>query len=180
LYVNFFLPSFKLQSKRRDGAMVTKRYDKPTTPYERLLASDKVSDEGKQQLRQMFSSLDPVSLLSRIRDAQRSLRQLEFGASGGAPAGADAQLDRFVKTLGIVWKEGEVRPTHRKPITGPRALADSRRSARKRLAAYRAVAQRATGCHGQGPVSVIATGFRRSISGRPVAYATAPRESVTN
>ena len=28
LYVNFFLPSFKLMSKSRDGAKVSKKYDK--------------------------------------------------------------------------------------------------------------------------------------------------------
>ena len=32
LYVNFFLPSFKLMSKSRDGAKVSKKYDKPATP----------------------------------------------------------------------------------------------------------------------------------------------------
>ena len=44
LYVNFFQPSFKLKSKVRDGAKVTKKYHVPATPYERLLASDRVTD----------------------------------------------------------------------------------------------------------------------------------------
>src|SRR5512133_1240372 len=34
LYVNFFQPSFKLKSKVRDGAKVTKKYHVPATPYE--------------------------------------------------------------------------------------------------------------------------------------------------
>jgi hypothetical protein len=51
LYVNFFLPSFKLQSKIRKGARLSRKYDKPATPYERLLASDKITDEQKDQLR---------------------------------------------------------------------------------------------------------------------------------
>ena len=38
LYVNFFQPSFKLASKRRDGARVSKRYHAPATPSHRLLA----------------------------------------------------------------------------------------------------------------------------------------------
>ena len=37
LFVNFFQPSFKLASKHRDGAKVTKRYHAPQTPSERLL-----------------------------------------------------------------------------------------------------------------------------------------------
>jgi hypothetical protein len=32
LYVNFFLPSFKLKEKRREGAKVIKRYRDPATP----------------------------------------------------------------------------------------------------------------------------------------------------
>ena len=39
LYVNFFQPSFKLASKRRDGARVSKRYHAPATPRQRLLAA---------------------------------------------------------------------------------------------------------------------------------------------
>ena len=37
LYVNFFQPSFKLASKRRDGARVSQRYHAPATPSRRLL-----------------------------------------------------------------------------------------------------------------------------------------------
>jgi hypothetical protein len=33
LYVNFFLPSFKLQNKIRKGARLSRQYDKPQTPY---------------------------------------------------------------------------------------------------------------------------------------------------
>jgi hypothetical protein len=79
LYVNFFQPSFKLESKSRDEAKVTKKYHTPATPYERLLASDRVTDKSKGQRRQVFSTLDPVQLLSQIREAQRKLVQLEVG-----------------------------------------------------------------------------------------------------
>src|SRR5713226_4757110 len=68
LYVNFFQPSFKLKSKVREGAKVRKKYHYPATPYERLLASDRITDECKDQLRQVFKSLDPVELLNRIRE----------------------------------------------------------------------------------------------------------------
>src|ERR1035438_3383082 len=71
LYVNFFLPSFKLISKSRDGAKVSKKYDTPATPYERMLANDRVTDEQKKQLRETFAGLDPILLLNRIR-ASRS------------------------------------------------------------------------------------------------------------
>ncbi|MGH9591585.1 MAG: transposase, partial [Bryobacteraceae bacterium] len=67
-YVNFFQPSFKLKSKTRDGAKVMKQYHPPATPHERLLADERVADECKALLRQTFSTLDPVNLLSQIRE----------------------------------------------------------------------------------------------------------------
>ena len=38
LQMNFFRPVRKLVSKERQGARVTKRYDAPMTPFQRLLA----------------------------------------------------------------------------------------------------------------------------------------------
>jgi hypothetical protein len=73
LYVNYFQASFKLKSKTREGAKVKKQYYAPATPADRLRASDKVSAEGKQQIREVFDGLDPVDLLRQIREAQRRL-----------------------------------------------------------------------------------------------------------
>ena len=42
LYVNFFQPSFKLKSKTRQGSKVVKKYHPPATPYEQLLADERV------------------------------------------------------------------------------------------------------------------------------------------
>src|SRR6202167_26359 len=52
LFVNFFQPSFKLASKQRDGARVSKRYHPPLTPYERLLHSDSITTAAKITLRE--------------------------------------------------------------------------------------------------------------------------------
>jgi hypothetical protein len=38
LLTNHFAPQQKLVSKERNGAKTTKKYDKPATPYERVLA----------------------------------------------------------------------------------------------------------------------------------------------
>src|SRR4051794_254395 len=59
LFVNFFQPSFKLAEKSRDGAKVSKRYHRPATPYHRLMADPRVSEEVKCQLRIKHDSLDP-------------------------------------------------------------------------------------------------------------------------
>ncbi len=50
LFVNFFQPSFKLASKKRDGARVTKRYYPPATPYQRLLADPRTSEMVRARL----------------------------------------------------------------------------------------------------------------------------------
>jgi hypothetical protein len=120
LYVNFFQPSFKLKSKTRQGAKVSKKYETPATPYERLLASNRVTNECKENLRQIFSALDPVDLLSQIRQAQRRLAQLEVGSSGEKSVDTSQELSRFLESLSTAWREGEVRPTHRRQSSVPR------------------------------------------------------------
>ena len=59
LYVIHFQPSFKLVEKTRCGAKVTKRYDKPATPCDRLLGHDAVSVKIKEALREQRAKLDP-------------------------------------------------------------------------------------------------------------------------
>jgi hypothetical protein len=120
LYVNFFLPSFKLQAKERNGARVTRKYDKPATPYERLLGNPRVTDNHKQQLRQTFGTLDPILLMSGIREAQCKIADLETGVSSVPPTDADQKLQQFVRNLGTAWKSGEIRATHRKQAKEPR------------------------------------------------------------
>ena len=114
LFVNFFQPSFKLLSKIREGAKVIKKYHPPATPCERLLDREDVSDECKEQLRQTLAALDPVRLLSEIREAQRVLAQLEVGVVNADTAQSTPELSGFVASLSTVWRDGEVRPTHRK------------------------------------------------------------------
>ena len=120
LYVNFFLPCFKLKSKTRVGAKVSKKYEPPVTPYERLLANPQMTDGQKDALRETFNSLDPVRLLRDIRTIQHRLTTLEVSNSNAQVDAPERNLDRFVESLSTAWKAGEVRPTHRKPITGPR------------------------------------------------------------
>jgi hypothetical protein len=86
LYVNFFQPSFKLKSKTREGAKVIKKYHAPATPCEQLLADTRVGALVKEQLRREFAALDPVQLLSQIRQAQEEIVRLALGASGEQPS----------------------------------------------------------------------------------------------
>jgi hypothetical protein len=67
LFVNFFQPSFKLASKQRDGAKVTKRYHPPQTPCERLLQADSIPTAAKSKLCEVSANLDPLKLLEEMR-----------------------------------------------------------------------------------------------------------------
>ncbi|MBK9316414.1 MAG: transposase, partial [Acidobacteria bacterium] len=57
LYVNFFQPSFKLKYKEREGAKVRKHYERPETPFRRLLQRDDVSEKTKQGLEEQYQML---------------------------------------------------------------------------------------------------------------------------
>ena len=52
---------------------MTRRYSKPTTPCNRLLDRDDVSEDTKLRLRRSRSELDPVTLLHSIRESQSAL-----------------------------------------------------------------------------------------------------------
>jgi len=51
LYNNFFLPQMKLIEKTRQGSKVTRKYDHPKTPYQRVLESPHVDEETKKKLK---------------------------------------------------------------------------------------------------------------------------------
>jgi len=120
LFVNFFQPSFKLASKTRVGARVTKRYKPPATPCARLLESEQISDEVKAKLRAVAATLDPLRLLAEIRAMQQHLADLALGESPRAAVEADPELQTFLKRLRTAWTMGEVRPTHATAPSPPR------------------------------------------------------------
>jgi hypothetical protein len=118
--VNFFQPSFKLASKTRDGARVTKRYHLPATPSTRLLESDAVPEDIKDKLRVVAASLDPLRLLDEIRTMQRHLAELAAGDVPTLLVGRDPELESFLKSLRTAWQKGEVRATHATAPKPPR------------------------------------------------------------
>lgn len=114
LFVNFFQPSFKLKEKVRIGARVVKRYHAPQTPCSRLLASDAVSSLVKARLQDLAQTLDPLQLLDQIRTMQQQLAVISDGGGGHLPISPKDDLTRFLASLSTAWREGEVRPTHRR------------------------------------------------------------------
>jgi len=66
LMMNLFQPSVKLLGKTRVGARVTRRYDRPQTPLDRLLASGQGDARQVQALRRLRERLDPFTLSKAI------------------------------------------------------------------------------------------------------------------
>ncbi len=111
LFVNFFQPSFKLASKQRDGAKVSKRYHPPMTPCERLLQADSIPVTAKQTLRQVSADLDPLKLPEEMRAVQAYLAVLADGETPPPMTTDPPNLASFVASLSSAWHAGEVRPT---------------------------------------------------------------------
>ena len=75
--VNFMRPCAKLTEKTRRGARVTRRYDRPQTPFERVLACQEISGAPSSGwLREQFSAIDPIALNDQIVHLQRRLLRL--------------------------------------------------------------------------------------------------------
>jgi hypothetical protein len=111
LFVNFFQPSFKLASKHRDGAQVSKRYHPPQTPCERLLQAESIPEGAKSKLREVARALDPLKLLEEMRAVQAHLTALADGQIPPSSTPEPPDLAAFVAGLCSAWRAGEVRPT---------------------------------------------------------------------
>lgn len=70
---NYFTPVMKLVEKQRIGSKVQKKYDKPLSPCDRLLACKKVSEESKAELRKKRAALDPLTLSENIEQRLKAI-----------------------------------------------------------------------------------------------------------
>ena len=116
LYVNFFLPSQKLEQKVRRGSRVSKRYSPAKTPYQRVLESTEVSTSCQRKLRAQYGKLNPAQLHREIVGLQEKLMDLTAKKRrGGAVDGAvtEGNTKRFPTAP---WKTPGEFPT---PPTAP-------------------------------------------------------------
>src|SRR3990167_6151580 len=75
-YQNHFCPVMKLIEKKKINSRYYKRYDKPMTPYYRLMGTTQISKETKDKLREQHKSLNPFEL-KRVID-KKLKRIFEF------------------------------------------------------------------------------------------------------
>lgn len=91
---NFFIPQYKLKSKVRVEAKIKKTYDKPKTPYQRLLESN-ISEDRKQRLREQYATLSYPDLKRQKDELVSSFiklqQKLKLELKGNNPDPSDAQ-----------------------------------------------------------------------------------------
>ncbi|GHV06338.1 hypothetical protein FACS189485_14710 [Spirochaetia bacterium] len=74
--LNYFLPTIKLINKTRVGSKVRKVYDKPMSPYQRLLLSADIPDTVKAELTRRYQRYNPVTLQQDVHQAVEALAEL--------------------------------------------------------------------------------------------------------
>lgn len=75
LYLNFFQPVMKLIKKTRVRGQLKKKYDIPQTPYQRVLKASGIPSVRKQELANLYETLNPVKLKAEI---ERHLKLLSI------------------------------------------------------------------------------------------------------
>lgn len=73
LSVNYFYPTQKLESKTREGAKLSRKYDTPATPCQRLIRCDMIPALTKKQLAETYETLNPARLKREITRLQQKL-----------------------------------------------------------------------------------------------------------
>jgi hypothetical protein len=81
--MNFFRPLRKLVAKQRQGARLSKRYDEPRTPYQRLVASGALSAADQARIDRQLKALNPAELQREIDRLLHKLWQLPDHKEGG-------------------------------------------------------------------------------------------------
>ena len=76
LYLNFFIPSFKLIDKKRDASKIIKIFDMPKTPYQRLIESSYIPSAKKKKFTLIFNSLDPYLLEKNMKNKINGILKL--------------------------------------------------------------------------------------------------------
>lgn len=82
LFMNLFLPSTKLLTKKRVGSQTHRHYDEPKTPLDRLVIAGQGTPIKVEQLKLLRTQLDPFRL-SKIIDekAERIFKLANFQQS---------------------------------------------------------------------------------------------------
>lgn len=100
LMTNYFYPQQKLLSKVRNGAKVTKTYDRPRTPMSRVETHQGVPAEHKAALAEQYADLNPAAIQRQIQGLATQLLALATskGAASRRPDPKRASADESTTT----------------------------------------------------------------------------------
>ena len=82
---NYFYPQQKLISKVRDGAKITKKYDRPTTPAARAGQHGAVTIKDKKTLTDIYPTLNPAAIQRKIQALTAQLLTLTTAKARAVP-----------------------------------------------------------------------------------------------
>ncbi len=83
-YKNFFQPIIKLVSKERIGGYIKRKYDKPKTPYQRIMENCCIARQKKDELQKIYESLNPAELKREIDRKTKLLKEIYDAKHGRA------------------------------------------------------------------------------------------------
>jgi hypothetical protein len=73
---NFYTPCLKLKKKERVGAKIKKQYDKPKTPYQRVLESGALTIKQTEVLKDVKSRINPFKLQKELNQKLKEFYSL--------------------------------------------------------------------------------------------------------
>lgn len=82
---NYFYPQQKLISKVRDGAKVTKKYDRATTPYARANLNETVGAEDRAILDDTYQTINPAAVQRQIQTLTDKLLKIAISKRAAQP-----------------------------------------------------------------------------------------------
>jgi hypothetical protein len=85
IYTNYLLAQQKLIFKARNGAKVTKRYDRAATPHQRALARTELSEACHADMDATMATLRPADLYRAIADLVARLERLSLSKAPARP-----------------------------------------------------------------------------------------------
>jgi hypothetical protein len=100
IFQNVFQPSVKLLKKIRKGARVTRIYDKPKTPWQRVLLSKYADPVKIKALQQQILGLDPFKLSETIDRKLTAVQRLLTKGPAPKPVFHPAWGRRHLKDVG--------------------------------------------------------------------------------
>ena len=92
LFKNFFQPVMKLVKKERIKGKIHRKYDKAKTPYQRIMNSNQINKKTKDELAEIYESLNPAELKRAIDGKIKNLYKVYSKKNG-------EKVDSAVKKL---------------------------------------------------------------------------------